>query len=244
MPDFLTEILERKKREVEELPQPVSFKEALKRNPLSVIAEIKRKSPSKGTLNLSIDPVELSKKYVAGGAAAISVLTDEEGFGGKLQDLRAVVVANPGIPVLRKDFIIDIRQIYETARAGAHAVLLIAAALGERLPEFVKAVKSYGLEALVEVHDLNELQLAHISGATIIGVNNRNLSTFEVSLETAEALAPHFSADIVKVAESGIENARDAARMRKAGYDAILVGEALVKANDPQSLIKELHHAH
>ena len=144
MADFLTEILERKKREAALLPQPVSFRQALTQEGLSVIAEIKRKSPSKGVLNAGLDPVQLAMKYAAGGASAISVLTDE-GFGGTLKDLRAVIEAVPGIPVLRKDFIVDLRQIYETARTGAHAVLLIAAALKERLPEFIRAVKDYGL---------------------------------------------------------------------------------------------------
>lgn len=239
MANFLTEILQRKQREVAELPSAATLKGALKQNRLSVIAEIKRKSPSKGTLNSSLDPVSLAKAYVAGGASALSVLTDEEGFGGTLRDLRAVVEACPGIPVLRKDFIIDVRQLYESARAGAHAVLLIAAALGDRLPEFVKAARSYGLETLVEVHDIHELQLAHVAGAEIIGVNNRNLETFEVSLNTAESLSSLFSAGVIKVAESGIETRQDAARMRKVGYDAILVGEALVKSQDPKSLIQE-----
>jgi indole-3-glycerol phosphate synthase len=237
--NFLEEIIHRKKREVERLPHPVTFKDALKKPGLSVIAEVKRKSPSKGILSPSVDPVALARKYVAGGASAISVLTDEEGFGGTLQDLRAVVEACPGTPVLRKDFIIDIRQIYETARTGAHAVLLIASLLGDRLSQFIKIVGSYGMQALVEVHDIDELYLADIAEASIIGVNNRNLCTFEVSLNTAGLLAPHFSENIVRVAESGIENGKHAAMMQRAGYDAILVGEALIKAEHPEALIKE-----
>jgi len=243
MSNYLTKILESKKEEILRLPSPITFKEALLKPNLSVIAEIKRRSPSKGELNASLDPALLAKQYVAGGAAAISVLTDESHFGGSLQDMRTVIEACPGVPVLRKDFIIDVKQIYETARAGAHAVLLIAAALGDRLAEFIRETKKQGLETLVEVHDIHELNLALIAGAEMIGVNNRNLKTFEVSLETALALAPHFSASVVKVAESGIFNRYHAAQMRKAGYDAILVGEALVKANDPQSLLKELSHA-
>lgn len=242
MSNYLTEILQRKQLEVKELPRPLTFQEALMQNPLAVIAEIKRKSPSKGILNSSIDPAELAQKYVAGGAAAISVLTDREGFGGSLEDLQAVVKACPGTPVLRKDFIIDLRQLYETARSGAHAVLLIVAALGERLPEFLRAAKEYGLETLVEVHDLGELYLAQSAQAKIIGVNNRNLETFEISLNTAEQLAPYFSEGIIKVAESGIENRDHAKRMRKAGYNAVLIGESLVKAKDPQALVKELCH--
>lgn len=243
MSDFLKEILLRKEREIKELPEPVRFRDALKKETLAVIAEIKRKSPSKGMLRAVIDPAELARLYVAGGASAISVLTEREGFGGSLQDLKEVIAACPGTPVLRKDFIIDSKQLYETARSGAHAVLLIAAVLGERLHEFVRIAKGYGLDTLVEVHDLQELQLAQRSGAEIIGVNNRNLSTFEVSLATAESLAPHFPLSVVKVAESGIENALHAAQMRRAGYDAILVGESLVRAQDPAALIQEMRHA-
>jgi indole-3-glycerol phosphate synthase len=244
MSDYLIEILKNKQEEVLKLPVPIRFKQALQKESLSVIAEIKRKSPSKGILNSSIDPVLLATQYVAGGAAAISVLTDEKHFGGSLQDLKAVIDACPGVPVLRKDFIIDPKQLYETARSGAHAVLLIAAVLNDRLPEFVGIAKNYGLEPLVEVHDIHELNLAHVAGAEIIGVNNRNLSTFEVSLETAVTLAPHYSKGIVKIAESGILNAGHASQMRKAGFHAILVGEALVKTHDPQALIEELCNAH
>lgn len=242
MPNYLTEILQRKQREVEKLVEPIRFEEALHKKSLSVIAEIKRKSPSKGVLNPHIDPAALARQYVAGGASAISVLTDEEGFGGTLEDLKAVVAACPGIPVLRKDFIIDVKQLYETARAGAHAVLLIVAALKKRLPEFILAAKMYGLETLVEVHDLDELKLAQEAGSRIIGVNNRNLATFEISLETAKSLSTHFLPLIIKVAESGIENSEHAAMMRAAGYNAILVGEALVKSADPKSLIEELRY--
>jgi indole-3-glycerol phosphate synthase len=244
MSNYLTEILKSKQQEVLNLPQQIRFKEALQSQNLSVIAEIKRKSPSKGVLNAAIDPVSLARRYIAGGAAALSVLTDEKFFGGSLQDLKAVIEACPGIPVLRKDFIIDLKQLYQTARTGAHAVLLIASVLKDRLPEFILAAKNLGLETLVEVHDIHELNLAQIGGAEIIGVNNRNLFTFEVSIETALLLAPHFSSSVIKVAESGIFNAAHAARMHLAGYDAILVGEALVKADDPQALIEEFKNAH
>ncbi len=240
MSNYLVEILQRKRLEVENLPMPKSFKEVLQQDGLSIIAEIKRKSPSKGVFKGLMDPVEQAKKYIAGGAQAISVLTDETGFGGSLQDLKRVVEAFPNVPVLRKDFIIDLRQLYETARSGAHAVLLIVAALGEELPAFLQAAKEYGLEALVEVHDLEELKMAQNAGAEIIGVNNRNLSSFEISLETAEKIAPHFAEGVVRIAESGIKNTEDAARMRKAGYHAVLVGEALVLSEHPQSLIEEM----
>src|SRR5690348_6737238 len=127
--DYLMEILNSKQQEILTLPSPIRFKQALQNSGLSVIAEIKRKSPSKGILNSSMDPVLLAKEFVAGGAAAISVVTDEKHFGGSLHDLKAIIEACPGIPVLRKDFIIDVKQIYQTARSGAHAILLIAAVL-------------------------------------------------------------------------------------------------------------------
>ncbi len=239
MSNYLSEIVERKKLEVEMLPQPTTFKSTLRQKKLAVIAEVKRKSPSKGILNDILDPVLLAKEYVEGGAAAISVLTDAVGFGGSLEDLQKIVEACPGIPVLRKDFIVDIKQLYETARGGAHAVLLIANILQDRLTHFIQVAKQLGLETLVEVHDVDELRLAHASGAEIIGVNNRNLTTFEVSLETSMSLAPHFSPEILKVSESGIGNKEHALMMRQSGYDAILVGEALVKAKDPKQLIRE-----
>lgn len=244
MPNYLTAILERKKREIATLVEPVSFSDVLKQEGLTMIAEIKRRSPSKGDLNPSLDPAGLAKEYIEGGARAISVLTDEVGFGGTLHDLRAVIEACPGVPVLRKDFIVDLRQLYETARTGAHAVLLITSALGDRLAEFIRVSHAYGLEALVEVHDLEELQLAQKSGAKIIGVNNRDLVTFDVSIATSEKLAPHISPEVIKIAESGILSADDALRMRAAGYDAILVGEALVKSKSLNVLLQEMIHAH
>jgi indole-3-glycerol phosphate synthase len=241
MSNYLAKILEDKRREIITLPTPVSLKQVLKQKNLSVIAEIKRRSPSKGILHSTLNPAVLAKQYVAGGAAAISVLTDAH-FGGSLQDLKTVIEACPGMPVLRKDFIIDEKQLYETARSGAHAVLLIAAVLQEQLSAFVQLAKSYGLETLVEVHNLDELKLAERAGAEIIGVNHRNLTTFEVSLDTS--LVSHFAPTVVKVAESGIFTATQASLMRRAGYDAILVGEALVKAEDPKHLLQEFCHAH
>jgi indole-3-glycerol phosphate synthase len=242
MANYLADIIKRKKREAMALPQPILLKEALKQNCCAIIAEIKRRSPSKGLLNPLLDPVEQAQRYVLGGAAAISVLTDAS-FEGSLEDLRAVVQACPGTPILRKDFILDVKQLYETARAGAHAVLLIAKVLQQRLPEFIGLARSFGLETLVEVHDLQELLLVQQAGAQIIGVNNRDLSTFQVSLETALTLAPHCCPSIIKVAESGIEHPEHVALMRRAGYDAVLIGEALVKAQDPVALLKGFHHA-
>lgn len=213
-------------------------------NTLTVIAEIKRKSPSKGHIGYIANPADLSRTYHAGGAAAISVLTDEEGFGGTMKDLKEVVKQQqrelgnfPGpCPVLRKDFIIDELQIAEAAAAGASAVLLIMAALGkERCRELLNATYDMGLDALVEIHNEEELQMALDIGASVVGVNNRDLRTFDVDLETSLRLAPLIPKEILKVAESGIEESLDAWKLRDAGFNAVLVGEALVKAFEESS---------
>ncbi|GJQ10616.1 hypothetical protein GpartN1_g2407.t1 [Galdieria partita] len=217
-----------------------SFYSALKKPnfTLSVIAEIKRKSPSKGHIGNIRDPAGLSRIYKEGGASAISVLTDWEGFGGTLDDLRKVYKAQqqyretyPGpAPILRKDFIMDKVQIAEAAEAGASAVLLIVSALGERTKELLEATYALGLEALVEVHNEEEVDIALRSGAKIIGINNRNLKNFEVSLERAIKLRQLLPPEIVSVAESGISDPADAWLLRDEGFNAILVGEALVTA--------------
>ncbi|EME29173.1 Indole-3-glycerol phosphate synthase [Galdieria sulphuraria] len=205
---------------------------------LSVIAEIKRKSPSKGHIGSIRDPAGLSRIYKEGGASAISVLTDLEGFGGTLDDLRKVYKAQqqyretyPGpAPILRKDFIIDKVQIAEAAEAGASAILLIVSALGKRTKELLQATYALGLEALVEVHNEDEVDIALQSGAKIIGINNRNLKNFEVSLEHAIKLRQLLPPEIVSVAESGISDPAVAWLLRDEGFNAILVGEALVTA--------------
>lgn len=211
----------------------------LPRGSLTVIAEIKRRSPSKGQIGVIKDPGALSRVYHEGGASAISVLTDLEGFGGTIEDLKKVVAVQnkfkseyPGpCPVLRKDFVIDEIQIAEATSAGASAVLLIVAALGkEKTKELLDATHAFGLDALVEVHDEDELQVAIEAGAEIIGVNNRNLRDFNVSLETSFKLAPMIPEGVVKIAESGIEDCLDAWKLRDAGFNAILVGETLVRA--------------
>lgn len=239
--NYLETIVQRKKEEVKTLRFPPRLKEALRNERLSVIAEIKRKSPAMGDLAPIVDPVELARVYAVAGASAFSVLTDEKDFGGSLSDLRLIAEAFPEVPILRKDFIVDLKQLKETARAGASAVLLIAAVLKGALPEMIAAALSYGLDPLVEVHDREELLLALASGAEIIGVNNRNLSTFEIDLTVAEELAIHLPPHCIRIAESGVKNGQDAERMRKAGYDAILVGKALVTAADPKLLIEEFH---
>lgn len=239
MSGYLEAIIARKKDEVKDLQQPKRLHEVLKAEHLTVIAEIKRKSPSKGSLAPIADPVALARQYIEAGAQALSILTDEVGFGGSLADLQEIAKAFPAIPILRKDFIVDIRQIKQTARSGATAVLLIVAALQEKLPEFLEEAMRYQLDPVVEVHDLKELELALKSGSTIIGVNNRNLSSFQVDLETSVQLSSRIPQNCIKVAESGIRSSADAEKMRKAGFDAVLVGEALVTAQDPKKLIQE-----
>lgn len=205
-----------------------------------VIAEVKRRSPSKGSLRPDIDAAQIASIYEQNGAAAISVLTDERFFGGALTDLttaRALV----SLPVLCKEFIIDPYQIYEAFSAGADAVLLIASALDtERLREYRQAANSLGMEALVEVHDLVELEAALDSGADIIGINNRDLRTFEVSLQTTRTLRPLIPPHIITVSESGIHSLRDREGMAEIGVDALLVGERLITAQDTGAATREI----
>ena len=198
-----------------------------------MIAEIKRRSPSKGALNVGLDPVQVAMSYAVGGAACLSVLTDEEYFGGSVADLQAARSAT-GIPVLRKDFTVAARDVVDARIMGADAVLLIAAALDRlELIEFHHLAVDLGLDVLVEVHDEPELEVALECGATLVGVNQRDLVTFEVDHARAERMAAAIPAGVVKVAESGVRDAADAKRLADAGYDAILVGETLVTAADP-----------
>ena len=218
-----------------------AFSEAIRkpRGTVCVIAEIKRQSPSAGVLAEVPDVRFYSQMYYKAGAAAISVLTDEA-FAGTLDDLRTVVEHQknyrgnfPGpCPVLRKDFIIDEVQIAEAAEAGAAAVLLIVAALGrEKLQQLLQATERHGLEALVEVHDEAELEVAKAVGAKIIGVNARNLHTFEVNLDVCMSLIKRFPDGAIAVAESGIKETTDAWRLRDAGFSALLIGELLMRAS-------------
>jgi indole-3-glycerol phosphate synthase len=210
---------------------------------LKVIAEIKRRSPSAGAIAPDLDPVTQARAYLEGGAAAISVLTEPDFFGGSLDDLRAVRAAVP-LPVLRKDFILDPLQVAEAAAAGADALLLIVAALdADRLGELLAACEEVGVEALVEVHDAAELVVANQAGAPLIGVNNRDLRTFVTDLTTAEALAGDIRPGAVTVAESGVVSPAGAARMAAAGYDAVLVGEAAVRSGDPAGFVTSLREA-
>lgn len=216
------------------------FHGALRSNRPAIISEIKKASPSKGVLNADFDPVSIARQYASGGAAALSVLTDREFFQGCLADLEAARQAVQ-IPVLRKDFTLDELDIIEAAAHGADAILLIAALLDEReLRDLREAAARYGMAALVEVHEEAELEAAIASGAAIIGVNNRNLHTFEVSVETSLRLAPKIPSGVVKVAESGIDSRAIVVRLQAAGFDAFLVGEHLMRAGNPEAAVKEL----
>ncbi len=223
-----------------ESPPRRDFQAALSRPGLQVIAEIKRRSPSAGDLNIGMNPVAQALQYEAGGAAAISVLTEPEFFGGSLDDLVAVRSA-VSLPVLRKDFIIDPLQVAESRRVGADALLLIVAGLDRGLlVELLAECESVGIDALVEAHNEQEAEVAVNAGARIIGVNNRDLTTFKTDLAVAERVGPLLPKDRVRVGESGVSSPHGALRMATAGYDAILVGEALVRSADPAKLIGSL----
>jgi indole-3-glycerol phosphate synthase len=222
------------------LPPPRDFAAALQTSGLSVIAEIKRRSPAKGNLRLDLDPVALARCYESAGASALSVLTDERYFRGSDADLQAARAAVT-LPILRKDFTIDPYQVYEARALGADAVLLIVRALDDNLlVELLALADSLGLFALVEVHDEPELRRAVAAGARLLGVNNRNLDTLTVDPETSLRLRSLIPPDTTAVAESGIGDPALAARLHTADYDAILVGEALVTADDPAALLAAL----
>ena len=216
---------------------------ALRVSGLSVIAEIKRRSPSAGNIDDALDPVSLATRYVEGGADAISVLTEPDFFGGSLEDLKSVREA-VSVPVLRKDFTRSPSQIWEARAAGADAVLLIVASLTpERLDLLLGTAKEVGVAAIVEVHGVDEVSIAVDAGAEIIGVNNRDLRTFVTDLSVAEQAAPFLPSGAITIGESGVSTPKGAARMASAGYDAILVGEALVRSEDPAALLSSLKAA-
>jgi indole-3-glycerol phosphate synthase len=223
--------------------KPLSLRQALATPGTSVIAEIKRASPSRGRFPVEIDPSFVASEYVAGGAAAISVLTDEPFFQGSMSDLTAVseVAHERRVPVLRKDFILDEYQLLEALAIGADAVLLIVAALNQTsLRLLSEEAKGYGLDALVEVHDEKELERAVDAGAEFFGVNNRDLHTFDVDLATTERLAALKPESSVLVGESGIFNRDDVLRLEQAGVDAVLVGESLILSTDRAAAIRAL----
>lgn len=227
-------------REVANAAVPPPFGAALRRDAVAVIAEVKRRSPSAGAINEALDPAEHAARYAAGGAAAISVLTDGPQFGGSVADLRAAA-ARVRVPLLRKDFILAEDQIVEARAAGASAVLLIVRALAPaRLRALLSATQAAGLDALVEVHDSRELDVALGAGGRIVGVNSRNLDTFEIDIAAAWALLRAVPADCIAVAESGMATLADVERAADAGADAVLIGTALSRAADPAGLLGEL----
>ena len=224
---------------------PGAFRQALldrtgTRPELAVIAELKQASPSRGTLCTNYDPAGIAKGYRRAGASALSVLTDREFFRGSLDDLRTAKAAS-GLPVLRKDFTIAEYHLYEAAAAGADAVLLIVAILEPpELARLNSLSRTLGLDALVEVHTAAELQIALDAGAGMVGVNNRDLKTFEVLLETSFRLIEGIPDEVVAVSESGLRTAGDLARLRAAGFDAFLIGERFMTEPDPGAALANL----
>ena len=215
------------------LGQP-GFMASLQQPGIRVIAECKRRSPSKGVLRPQYDPVAIAGQYVTAGAAAISILTEPGFFDGALDHLVAVHAAHPDMPLLRKDFTVDEYQIAEAAVAGASAVLLIVAALEQPvLVRLLAYAAQAGIDVLTEVHDEDEAHRAMDAGATIVGVNNRNLKTLEVSVETAHRVAPIIASARVRVAESGLRTGADLARLHEAGYGAFLIGERFMTEANP-----------
>ena len=232
------------KSSIPDLPPAVDLAEALSRCGVSLIAEVKRASPSKGLLCPSFDPVELAATYATNGAAAISVLTDVKFFQGKLgyiDRVRSFISDLPlPIPILRKDFIFDPYQLYQSRSAGADAVLLIVAVLSDdELADLLELTHELGMMALVEVHDEEELERALRVEPRVVGVNNRNLEDFSVDLATFDRLRPLIPSEVVAVAESGVQAAGDVIRLAEMGADAVLVGEALVTATDVGAKVRE-----
>jgi indole-3-glycerol phosphate synthase len=216
------------------------FEGALRGDDLAVIAEVKRRSPSKGLLAPRLDPAQLAVAYEAGGAACMSVLTDEDFFGGSATDLQ-VARGAVALPVIRKDFTVALNDVCDARLMGADCVLLIAAALDDdELRDFHQLARHIGLQALVEIHDEAELDRALAVEATLVGVNQRDLVTFAVDTERAERMAPLMPAHVVRVAESGVDAPAMAQRLHAAGFDAILVGEHLVRSGDPSTTLRAL----
>lgn len=218
-----------------------ALRDVLRRDGVNVIAEFKRRSPSKGMIRPDADVSEIARSYEAGGAVAMSVLTEEDYFAGSLDDLREVK-ATVDLPVLRKDFMFEEYQVYEAAAAGADAILLIVAAIDDETVSRLRrlAEDELRMDALVEVHTAGEMKRAVACGATIIGVNNRDLRTFEVSLETSIALAPHAPSEALLISESGLHSSNDLQRLREAGYKGFLIGETLMRASKPDEALRSL----
>ena len=255
VPDILSRIVARKREELAQLPARMealerraealaasrrAFRAELAARPPAIIAEVKKASPSKGLLCADFDPARIAAAYESGGAAAISVLTDVSFFQGSLEDMEAARAA-VSRPVLRKDFTIAREQIVESAAHGADAILLIAAILSEReIRDFREEAARWRMDALVEVHNEREVDAAAGAGSDLIGVNNRDLATFAVSLDVSLRLAERIPAGALRVSESGIHTAAHVARLRAAGYGAFLVGERLMRSGDPAAALAEL----
>ena len=260
--DVLSEIVARKRERVAQAKQlvpleslsrealakresaaPHALRRALQNDGINVIAEFKRRSPSKGVIRADVDVPTIVHSYNAGGAVAISVLTEADYFDGSLADLRAVK-SSVHLPVLRKDFVFDSYQIFEAAAAGADALLLIVAALNDQQLGSLRRIAEdeLGMDALVEVHNEEEMDRAARCGAKIIGVNNRDLRTFEVTLETSLRLAKLAPRETLLVSESGLSNAADLRRLREHGFNGFLIGEFLMRAQQPEALLRELRN--
>ena len=240
--NVLSEIIAKKRERVREAKtsaRPHAFRSALQGDGINIIAEFKRRSPSKGVIREGANAIEVARAYQAGGAVAMSVLTEEDYFAGSLDDLRQVK-STIDLPVLRKDFIVDEYQIYESAAAGADAILLIVAALEDEALSRLRrlAEDEFQIDALVEVHTSDEMKRAVACGAKLIGVNNRDLRTFEVSLDTSVSLAREAPADAVLISESGLKSAGDLQRLYDAGYRGFLIGETLMRAEDPEQALR------
>jgi indole-3-glycerol phosphate synthase len=232
--------LEQIKQLAAEAPPPLDGYAALRKPGVGVIAEVKRRSPSKGAIADIPDPAELAKEYAAGGARCVSVLTEQRWFGGSLADLVSVRAAID-VPVLRKDFVVSTYQVHEARAHGADLVLLIVAALEQNtLSGLLDRVESLGMTALVEVHDEEETDRALSAGARVIGINARDLRTLEVDRSVFERIAPGLPNSVVKIAESGVRGPHDLIRYASAGADAVLVGEGLVTQKSPRDAVAEL----
>jgi indole-3-glycerol phosphate synthase len=235
----LSELKDRAVRERENTPKH-RLKNALQSRGINIIAEIKRASPSKGTINDTIDVAQTALSYERGGARAISVLTEQDYFEGSIDDLRTVR-NTVSLPILQKDFVFDEFQIYEAAITGADAILLIVAMLeDETLVHLYQTADKLGVDALIEVHDPTEMERARKIGAKLIGVNNRNLKTFEVSLDISRELIKVAPASAIIVAESGLKDRNDILELNRMGFCGFLIGETLMRAGDPAHVLKEL----
>jgi len=217
-----------------------NFSNAIKKQNMPIIAEIKRKSPSAGIIKKDFNHIKIAKTYEKGGACAISILTDNKYFGGKLSFI-SDIKDRVNIPVLRKEFIIDEYQVYESTFSGADAMLLIVKALSfKKLKQLISLAKRLGIETLVEVHSKNELDIAIDAGANIIGVNNRNLDTMTVDITTSLKLVKEIPTNCIKISESGIRSYRDIKLLKQEGFNAFLIGESLMNEKDPGWKLKTL----